>query len=511
MLNAQFANLWHGKLRPGAIELVADTPVTTITIGEVTKSVQTIDGNLGVTRYCKAPGLPVPVTPDDVAALHGELKNDFILYSDKFRYSPLSPQNMLVSPQQWMLFDGTAQRWRRMSASILQRPLSNSSTYPSPVGTPSIEIIVDRGPVFGNVDYLQGDPTPAPGSSSYVGSQTMPLTYAYSPLHRPTSSTYKPDNRDWSIEPSPDGRKILVRLEAERWSGFEIPPEASGLPGTIYVYDVAKKWIFNVWEITFSADGSTMAAATEVWPDRPIATFVPWVEVQMTQNGSVYWTETVVVGDPTKKTVYYYLPLKVETRSNAIAQYDTSIMINAAYDKDGVIQLTHFRMYSENVRTSMISYHGVLITTGSGLVMPVTDDPAAHVPTYWFDNAWHRYEPSSPGIDYTPLLYGQYGQGSNGVLPKNGELDDVITNSYVCKIEVAKGTTVLKSWSAPFSGPLSWSWKTNNVVELYTGTTSLLRVGPGVVDDTPISVSGYAAWNPRTGQLLSSVTPIGFV
>jgi len=506
-----FGNLWHGKLGAGTIELVPGSPVNSITLDGVTKSVQTVDGNMGFTRYCKAPGLPSPVTPADVTAVHGEFKNDFILYSSKFRYSPLSPQSVLPNAFQWLLYDGTAKRWRKMSAGITVVPLASNAA----AGSNCLQINVDRGPLFGTINHVQGDTAPAIPGTTFVGSRNLLLNYAYSPLHRPTSYFFDPSFRQASIEPSPDGRKILIRMEALRLNGYLVPPEA-GLGSGFTVYDASQSWIFAVWEITFNSDGTTMSAPVEVWPDRPLAEIVLWAESKWTQTGSVYWTETPVASDPTWKLVQYYLPLMVYGASNVTYQYDTSIILNAAYDKDGTIELTHLRMYSDNSQQIVSNYHGVPLapitgTYGVGVPMLATEDPADHIPSFSFDSAFHRYEPYVVGTVPEPVLYSQHGTGANSTVPLNGDVDVVTTPTYICHIEIAKGTTVLKSWSAPFAGPISWRWVTNNVIELYTGTTSIARVGPGVVDDTPIAQGAYASWNPRTNQLLSSTNPIGWV
>ncbi len=83
--NASAGNPWHGRLGAGSIELVSGTPITSITIDGVAHTVKSVSGNLGNTRYLKAPGLAAPTTPDMVAAEDGEFLADAVLFSDEYR------------------------------------------------------------------------------------------------------------------------------------------------------------------------------------------------------------------------------------------------------------------------------------------------------------------------------------------------------------------------------------------------------------------------------------------
>lgn len=108
--NASAGNPWHGRLGAGSIELVSGTPITSITIDGVAHTVKSVSGNLGNTRYLKAPGLAAPTTPDMVAAEDGEFLADAVLFSDEYRYSPLCTEKVVASAGRWLLFDDTEQR-----------------------------------------------------------------------------------------------------------------------------------------------------------------------------------------------------------------------------------------------------------------------------------------------------------------------------------------------------------------------------------------------------------------
>lgn len=498
-----FGNPWHGKLRPGQIELEAGVPVSSVTLGGLPATIKTVDGNLGVTRYHKAPGLPTPPANAEITAAKGALTNDFILFSSQFRYSPVSTASVLASDMEWLLFDGAAQRWRKMSMTVsVNNEISKTYSAQSPAGTRVIQITVSRKAIYGDIDRIQGESGPSVPPMTQVGSQDIPLIYAYSPLHRPTPSSYNPSQLLWSIDPAPDGRKILLRLEALRWDGFSSAHTGDSL---FNVYDASQTWLFGVWEISFAADGTTMQTAVPVWPDRPAPPAWPdYMDFTLSTAGGVSMEVTPSVEFPDKNIVDYWIPVSVAQTGKTINQFDTSIMINAAYDKDGVIQLTHFRMYSDNSLSYVYTFDAFL---GRKYVLK-TEDPATQIPDHNFTTTPIRREPWSVvgGVGIAAVIMSIYPQIKN--MRNNASTGGV---NFVQKLEVAKGSDVLKSWTGKFSGAMRWRWKSNNVVELYVGTESKLRVGPGVVDDSPVSINGFSTYNPRTGQLLSSNTPVGWV
>lgn len=503
IVNDAFAgNPWHGQLGAGTIELVPATPVTSITVNGVVHAVKSITGNLGNTRYLKAPGLPTPTTPTSVAALSGEFKNDAVLFSAEYRYSPLADDKAVVNANQWLLFDGTAQRWRKMSFSYTLGSLSNNPASPSPAGTTAVTVTFHRGIEFGKFDRRAGESTS--DAQTLIGSANLGLTYAYTPLTRPSSYPFDPTTMAVSIAVRPDGRAIMVRLEAKRWSAYTID-NTPGFDDPFDVYDDSHMWIFNVWEIVFDNDGSGFSAPVEIWPDvANVEDVVSWYENQIIDVGAVFWTYGP--GVPPYYVADYWVPLTVRIRGDGApgyvnGSYETSIIVNADYDANGDKRLSYFRMMmnSEFQRDyTGDGYLGSYIQSGSF-------DPSAHVPSFSINTSVIHHEPHSPGYDYLSSDYPDVVRWDNYAAGTT----TIDTSNQLCGVYEDGGA--LKTWTTQPPGTLSWRWKTNNVTELYTGTTSHLRIGPGSVDDAAISASGYASFNPRTGVVVSATAPIGFV
>lgn len=500
--HCSFGNPWHGRLGAGSIELVPGTPITEIAVDGVAFPVLTVS-DLGNTRYLKAPGLSVPSTPAAIAALHGAFLNDAVLFSAEYRYSPLCAEKVVVNANQWLLYDGTALRWRKMNFGHTLFSLSTSPVYPSAPGTPAVEIRFDRGIVFGSFDRLSDASTG--DATTYLGAVNLLLTYAYTPLTRPSSYPYDPTSRLVSIAVRPDGRAILIRLEAQRWSGFTIS-DAPGLPGPFDVYDTSHKWIFNVWEIVFNDDGSVAGTPTEVWPAvANVTNPVSWLEIQLADEGAVYWDyEYVPTGTPPYYRARYHVPCTFNESANDVtgygmSGYETSAIVNADYDKDGNKRLYYFRMSSYPVESRVRTANGYI----GQYVQNTPFDPADHIPSYTLSTALFHHEPRVAGDDYYITDY-----------PGIAFVDWATTSTTVdanAICGVYEDGVAVKTWTTQPPGTLSWRWKTNNVAELYTGSTSHLRIGPGAVDDTAIASTGYASFNPRSGVVVSSVSPIGFV
>lgn len=501
--NAIFGNPWHGKLSTGSIELDPGTPVTSITVDGVEHTVETVTGNLGNTRYLKAPGLAEPTTPTEIAALDGEFMNDAVLFSEEYRYSPLAVDQVIDNPYKWLLFDGTAQKWRRMHFGHTFYTLSTNPESPSAAGSDCVEIRFERDDnPFGHFDRLSGDDTV--DTTTFIEAFDLPLTYAYTPLTRPSSYPYNPTTRSISIAPSPNGRKILVRLEAERWNPYTIS-DTVAIEGPLDVYDDSHTWIFNVWEVSFNDDGTVASTPVQVWPDLPnVDDPESWVELQLLSEGDVYWDyEYVPSGTPPFYRALYYVPCTFRDSRNIIPGYsligyETSIIVNADYDKDANIRISFFRMASYP--------YGDMERTANGYIGQYSQnsefDPADHIPSYTLSTSTFRHDPASP-VDYYAIDY-----------PDADFADFVTVSTTVFENAICgvyEDDTALKTWDTEPPGTLSWRWKTNNVTELYTGTTSHLRIGPGDVDDSALTTSDYASFNPRAGVVVSSESPIGFV
>jgi hypothetical protein len=499
--NASAGNPWHGRLGAGSIELVPGTPVTSITVDGVEHTVKSVTGNLGNTRYLKAPGLAAPTTPDMVAAEDGEFLADAVLFSDEYRYSPLCTEKVVASAGRWLLFDDTEQRWRKMAFGATQLTLSNTPGSPSPAGTPAVEITLHRGILFGEFDRLDGESTG--DSETFLDSFELPLTYSYTPLTRPSSYPYDPTTRSVSIAVRPDGRAILVRLEAMMWNGYGIT-DSPGISGPITVYDDSHPWIFNVWEVVFNDDGSVASTPVEVWPDvANVTSPVGWVEYQITSISSIFYVYGLEPGGNYVATYWVTCTFAFSSNYDVLETldygYETSIIVNADYDKDGTKRLHYFRMASypteASVRTAdtMIGSHQDTVPF----------DPEDFIPAMpSISTAVFHHEPNFATY-FFPSDYG------GRVFVNWAAVSVDVDPNAICG--VYEDGTALKTWTTQPPDTLSWRWKTNNVTELYTGTTSHLRIGPGDVDDTAIAASGYASFNPRTGVVISSASPIGFV
>lgn len=500
--NAIFGNPWHGKLSTGSIELVPGTPVTSVTVDGVEHAVETVTGNLGNTRYLKAPGIAEATTPTGIAALDGEYMNDAVLFSEEYRYSPLADYAVVSSEDQWLLFDETLQRWRKMNVGHTFGTPSNNPESPSPAGTTVVAVTFHSGIEFGKFDRMDGETTT--DAQTFLSSKNLGLTYAYTPLTRPSSYPFDPTTMNVSIAVRPDGRAILVRLEALRWEGYGIT-DATGISGApINIYDDSVPWIFNVWEVPLNDDGSAVSTPVEIWPDVANVTEADgWVEYQITDITSIWYTYGLQPGGNYLATYYVTCTFSFSSNYNVAETsdwgYETSIIVNADYDKDGNKRLHYFRMSSNPTEAS--------IRTADTIVGTHEDtspfDPEDFMPsTPSISTDLFRHEPNFATYFFPSDYGGRIFENWNAVSV------DIDTHA-ICGIY--EDGVALYEWDTQPPGTLSFRWKTNNVSELYTGTTSHLRIGPGAVDDSALTTSDYASFNPRTGVIVSSESPIGFV
>lgn len=504
--NAIFGNPWHGKLSTGSIELVPGTPVTSITVDGVEHTVETVTGNIGNTRYLKAPGIAEPTTPTGIAALDGEYMNDAVLFSEEYRYSPLADYAVVSSEDQWLLFDETLQRWRKMNVGHTFGTLSNNPASPSPSGTTVVTLTFHRGIEFGKFDRIDGEETT--DALTYLGSVNLGLTYAYTPLTKPSAYPFDPTTMRVSISVRPDGRAILVRLEANRWDGYTIS-DTPLFDDPFTVYDDSQTWIFNVWEIVFSEDGSEFSAPVQVWPDvANIGSRIDWYENQVIDIGDVWWTyDYYPTGTPPYWEARYFVPLTLRITGNYEAPgyfftgYETSIIVGADYDKDGTKRLSYFRMMLRSKFQAENTADGYIGSYAQNSEF----DPEDHVPSYTISTSVIHHEPHSGASDYLDTDYPDVISWDN----YTAGTTTIDTSDKLCGIY--EDGVSLYEWDTQPPGTLSFRWKTNNVSELYIGTTSHLRIGPGAVDDSTLTTSDYASFNPRTGVVVSSESPIGFV
>lgn len=482
---AQFGNAWHGRLGAGTIELVPGAPVGAITVDGVAHSVKAVAGNLGDTRYLKAPGLPVPTTPGSVTAANGEFKNDAIIYSDDFRYSPLSNKKVLNSRTHFLLWDTPAGRWRKMRIDYVVLTVPSSPTS----ADNSVRCQLYRGPLFGQLDTV--DAASVADTFTLVSTFFLPFLINWSAW----GVGYPYDaGREVHIDARHDGRRVLVNIYSYSDAGWSIvndgqQPWAYPEPHTL-LSTIPTLMLVAAWEITITETGNGMTGPVSVIPTLASLPAAPSAQRRYTSVGSPFWT-----GPFSGNSYNYYVPATAETRTfqGALGGTARGHWLNAAYDAAGAIRAAHYYAFTNNTYLRTQSADDFI-----GLVsIPNGDDPASHVPPYngptgWFDISNGAGDPFSP-------------YSINRV---NGPVEP----TFLLRHQIREnGDTVLYEWTGYPTAPLEFHRLTNNVVEIRQGTQSIVRVGPGVVDSTPIAQEAYASWNPRTGQLLSSTSPIGFV
>ncbi len=470
----KFGNPWHGRLSTGTIDLMPGSPVSSITVDGVEHTVKTPSGNLGDTRYIKAPGLPAVSTPDSIAALGGQLLTDAIIFSDDFRYSPLSTKKVLNNRYEWLLWDSTAGAWRKMR---LEYTWYNDISTSSPAGANNVRIRLYRGPVFGKINTLVPF-TPPTEVFDAVLVQDLTYQFKYYPRLPALSFGYDPSYRVVTMEAAPDGRKIIIKLEAKiRGDGktpSTIPPDwpvdGSGAPKP--VWDNTKERLFEVWEVVFNADGTSASPATLRWPGDVTQPSQRW-EVQATQTGAVYEDAGAWYMPCTLRVSYYY---------RALNEY---VFANAGYDKNGSLHLMCFEQTCD--------INDETISTGAARVRSGTAEISAevfHFSTFpWMDG------------DILPLYPDVISFPSVSSTARLADHDLSITDN---------GATVA-FWLAPFGDKANFAWRTNNVSHINVLGVSKCRIAPGVVEQFDWSGTFYSSFNPRSNELVSSLSPIGWV
>lgn len=489
-----FGNPWHGLLGTGTIELETGTPISEITIDGVEYPVTTLpEGKgLGDTRYLKKPDIEAVETPASMAAMNGEWLDDAIIYSSDFRYSPLCEIKVLEGDGYWLLWDETALRWRKMSFSHVIKTLSTS---PLPTaGSVSVECSIYRGALFGQINVV------ASGSYSLVDGADLLYSYNYRPAWTQEWRGYIPGDRRVTIDANRDGTKILVRLEAKGESDFDLGVN-QGFPSTRPpLWDSESHFLVDVWEITLTDDGATMSAPvrqvpeqSDSWGPLPIPTGILRSNWRRTVTGDIYWEVGAPYYSPTLgynvKDVVFKVPVQVEVKTYNEG-VGTSKYANAAYDKEGVAHIMVYR-HEHIWRRDQV---GDSVAIMGYATIPENDDPEDYT---------SGYDPETKNQDWT------WSTAFTLEDPPYSIVSDEEINTHT--IQIADGSDVLAEWSGAFGSEVSWKLLTNNVASIEVGGESVARVGPGVVDDTVIDAPCYASFNPRTGVIVSSDEPIGFV
>lgn len=496
--NAIFGNPWHGKLAAGTIELVPGTPVSSITVDGETFSVQSVSGNLGDTRYLRSPDLPDPPVITAVSALNGEFKRDAVIYSDSFRWSPLSAIGVLETKYHWLLWDGTAQAWRKMKIQYAWQTLSTSSL----AGSDCCYVTVWRGPLAGRLNRVE--------SQDYVqiADFMLPYTYATDPRRRPSAAGYDPAGRQLSIEARRDGRRFVLRIAAKRVDPID-PDVSVGFPPGYVIWDTTATYLFDVFEVVLSDDGSSAATPGSVWPPAgPVKN--PRTVWSWAVSGDLYWDAPALdEGYPGYVWTRYFVPLTMTSTMYAEASVYTSGMLTASYDKDGVLRLPTYEAISEVVSTGVITGDYVLAPhpLAEGRVyFPETDDPADHIPAYSVDTSEHE------GDVLAFSTYSDLFQPLSGTFASSAR-DYAYTSSDEVQhtVRIIDGADTLKTWSSPIEETIAFHDLTNNVVDIRTAAASLIRVGPGKVHDGSMSLPVYATFDHRAEAVYSSAAPVGVV
>jgi len=494
--NVVFGNPWHGKLAAGTIEVVDGVPVSEIAFDGVTHSVKTVPGILGDTRYhLSHPGRLEPLTPPALSSLGGAFKRDFVLYSASMRYSPLNDQNIL-EVEESLLWDTAAERWRKMKVSVPAGWLPGWSTRP-PSGTPVSAWSAWRGVVYG--EFNRGTVSP---SWTSVGGGNLVYNDKFDPFRVATTG----NGWDWrlpcstSFDCGRDGKSVLVLLTAYPEGSYPSPAAGS-------------ERIASVFRFTFNSDGTVAGALSELLPT-PVDSVFSWTA---THTGSPYlvtWTD----GAPPGKMFYAYVqPVHVTYYGHI--EDAASRRVIAAHDGAGNAKVMYIRDVNNRDLIGSLDGGADLGFGMSGLVDIDPDPPLADPP------AEVAGVPPMPGegtftINGGPAVL-PYNEAASdpadyfNIVPQTMSDSSTDTADRALRIVDELGT-VIHEWTDPtmlatFPLALGWTRLTNNVASIELGGVSIARVGPGAVDATVMDLPVYASYNPRTGQVVSSNAPIGFV
>lgn len=493
---AIFGNPWHGKLAAGSIELVSGTPVTDITVDGVEFPVQTVTGNLGDTRYHFAPADRLtPDTPTAVSALGGKFEADFIIYSDSMRYTPLTTDAIFES-NGFLLWDTASERWRKMQCYLQGSNLIGYGSRPPEGTSVATWSMIRWTPVFGAFGGA-----PASPASSAIDSGNVGYTYKWDPFFRKVTRGW-----DWKIncsltfDASMDGKQILASV-----IGY---PEGS-YPSPV----MGSERICAVHSFTLDDTGENiLSGPTEVLPDE-IKSTMYWA---CEHDGVPYlleWTD----GAPPGYKYYNYLQPVACTFSGHY-ENSASIRILAAHDGAGDAKIMYLRdVDNYDVSGSFtagaklgVGYEG-LVEVGYDLPDPPAEAagvPAASESTYDVDGSSAELWWTDP-IEDSDFTYPLEVNDQTVSMTKD------LVNDRALRVVDELGD-VLHEWTDPgmlaaFPAAIGWKRITNNVVSLEYGGQSIARVGPGAVDATVMDLPVYASFNPRTGVVVSSASPVGFV
>lgn len=493
MSTVLFGNPWHGRLGAGTIELEAGTPVSEITIEGVEYPVVTVAGNLGDTRYHLAPSdRATPETPDSIAALDGQFLRDFVLFSDALLYSPISDSAILENARQWLMWDTTAGRWRKMRVSWT----TGLSTYLPPTNTSVIATVtMQRGQLFGGVNRDE------PESWTTFATFDLPwLVYGFwTPWGELIDGTSE-QLLSITVEPAPDGRKVLLRVEGHHWDGSTIgQPWEEGDP----------VWMTNAWEVVITGNGTGVTGPTHVGiPDDPETDDVLYVRGSISSTWWEWVNEELFI-------VAYHAQLHIEEQNNWRAIF-AAFRCGAAYDSAGARQVGYYLRQANVQFTRSLDGDSIYFTA----YLSEGDDPddfdpgPGAPPTEWtlatefYNNLPDNYPAWIDGVSPTVGDWSLSGTVDHSVIDENNDIietwgddiGDLLTEQAVDEPE----ELILQ---------MERDRITNNVASArqIIDDVSVARVGTGAADVGDMSATIYASFNPRTGAVVSSDEPVGFV
>lgn len=483
--NAMFGNPWHGKLSTGSIELVTDTPVTSITVDGVAHTVKTVGGNLGDTRYYKPPYLPDdPVTPQQVIDLNGKFKRDMILFADSCRYSPLNDGQILEITEsagsgtiEWLLWDTTALAWRKMKISYAFTDLSTNVNSPSAANSTCMNFSLYRGDLFGKIfDTTETTPTWTLVSTL----QTLPYRYVRGTAFYGYGGAYCPSGRKLGLDARRDGARIILQIASSRAWNIDSFKQVDYYPAPSYSLLEVSSTVFlqDAFELILEDDGATIASITGINVTQETVTSQPSDQMRMVSEGEPYFVEPES----------WYVPISVEWKvDTGVYGIGSSSYVSACYDASGAKKFAYIVATARRI-TTWVESADVYIGFNDGSEVP----EYTVGPTSWTnESAWYGLSPRAEFKE-------------NYVIGSPTYTD---SRSY----KLTDGTTVIQEWADVFDSSVLFTQTTNNVVSLSVGADSIGRVGPGAVDITVLENPVYASFNPRTGVVVSSASPIGFV
>lgn len=271
-----------------------------------------------------------------------------------------------------------------------------------------------------------------------------------------------------------DGRQIVVCLLA-KWpnafdSGSDTP--ASVVFDNASVRSVAAAWRIDVAPDLLSASASTLFVAED--PVSEVAGVSPWSE----PTGPVVWEDELGLRK-------FFQPFYARETVNGGSRFLLERLVGAGFSADGTLHLIKFKHLRER-QVQWIEHFG-FVSRGTALL------PTNYVP------------PSFPGGDFVPPFQlgdpdWPYSTLMHNDPPANSSVSEVLSNSIV-----------LTTLSGSSASALHAEAMTNNVFDLRDTAVSLARIGPGCIDNTPMSGTIYSSFDPRTGSVQTSLEQIGFV